>query len=169
MPSLISRPLPTWGEGPGTHRLRMHIFVPKIWVHCKTRSKLLRNVRWSQNISLLCHDIMLTGKLLNMEQGFDSSVVYALSCLRCGDLQLKSKQREAIKSIYEGRDVFVWLPTGYGKSICFHSLPFLFDFKLGRVSLPPNKHSVCLVMSPLLSLMVDQVSSLRGLVLKQLF
>ena len=62
---------------------------------------------------------------------------------------------------YEGRDVFVWLPTGYGKSICFHSLPFLFDHKLGRVSLPPNKRSVCLVISPLLSLMVNQVSSLR--------
>ena len=96
-----------------------------------------------------------------MEQGFDTSVAYALSCLRRGDLQLKGKQLEAMKSIYEGRDVFVWLPTGYGKSICYHSLPFLLDHKLGRVSLPLNKRSVCLVISPLLSLMVNQVSSLR--------
>ena len=58
-------------------------------------------------------------------------------------------------------DVFVWLPTGYGKSICFHCLPFLFDHKLGRVSLSPNKRSVVLVVSPLMSLMSNQVITLR--------
>ena len=27
----------------------------------------------------------------------------------------------AIEAIYNGRDVFVWLPTGFGKSICFQA------------------------------------------------
>ena len=46
---------------------------------------------------------------------FSSAVAYALSCLGQQDIVLKEKQSEAIKSIYEGKDVFAWLPTGYGK------------------------------------------------------
>ena len=30
--------------------------------------------------------------------------------------------------------MFVWLPTGYGKSICFQVLPYVVDFKLGRLA-----------------------------------
>ena len=70
---------------------------------------------------------------------------------------------EVIKALYDGEDVFLWLPTGYGKSICYQVLPFLFDYKLKRTSLPPHKRSVCIVVSPLISLMVDQVTSLRAI------
>ena len=39
----------------------------------------------------------------------------------------------------------------------------LFDYKLSKVdSVPPIKKSVCLVVSPLVSLMVDQVISQRS-------
>ena len=51
----------------------------------------------------------------------------ALSCLGQEDIVLKEKQSEAIKSIYEGKDVFAWLPTGYGKSLL---LLFLFYDRL---------------------------------------
>ena len=51
--------------------------------------------------------------------------------------------------------------TGYGKSICYQVLPYLFDAKLGRVCAPATEQSVVLVVSPLVSLMVDQVSSLQ--------
>ena len=46
---------------------------------------------------------------------------------------LKSEQVEAIRHMYEASDVFVFLPTGFGKSICFKVLPFLFDYKHGKV------------------------------------
>ena len=57
--------------------------------------------------------------------------------------------------------MFLWLPTGFGKSICFQVIPFLFDYKLGRIESPLPQRSVVVVVSPLVSLMVDQVTSLR--------
>ena len=56
-----------------------------------------------------------------------------VACLGQQDIVLKEKQFEAIKSIYEGKDAFVWLPMGYGKLLFYQLLPFLFDFKPGRI------------------------------------
>ena len=51
---------------------------------------------------------------------------------------------------------------GYRKSVCYQLLPFLFDYKLKRTTRSPYlEQSVVLVISPLVSLMVDQVNSLR--------
>ena len=77
-----------------------------------------------------------------MASDFDASLTYALSCLELGDIKLKDKQREAVHSIYHGKDVFLWLPTGYGKSICYQCLPFWLDHKLKRIGLPPSERSV---------------------------
>ena len=74
----------------------------------------------------------------------------------------KEKQSEAIKSIYEGKDVFTWLPTGYGKSLRYQLLLYLFGFKLGRTRAIATERSVALVISPLVSLMVDQVCILQA-------
>ena len=65
-----------------------------------------------------------------------------------------------MKAVYEGKDVFVRLPTGFGKSLCYQVLPFVFDHKLGLIG--SGSSSLVLVISPLLSLMVDQVQSLRS-------
>jgi len=46
---------------------------------------------------------------------------------------LKPKQQEALKAFFKGKDTFVALPTGYGKSISFAVLPLLFDLFFGKV------------------------------------
>ena len=38
-----------------------------------------------------------------------------------------------MSELYEGKDAFLWLPTSFGKSICYEVLPFVFDVKLGPV------------------------------------
>ena len=38
---------------------------------------------------------------------------------------LKPEQRDSVKSMFAGRDVFLWLPTGFGKSVCYEVLPFM--------------------------------------------
>ena len=58
--------------------------------------------------------------------------------------------------------MFVWLPTGYRKSLCYQLLPFIFDFKLRRTEAIATERSIALVISPLVSLMMDQVCSLQA-------
>ena len=38
---------------------------------------------------------------------------------------LKPEQRASIKAVYEEKDISVWLPTGFGKSVCYEALPFV--------------------------------------------
>ena len=40
---------------------------------------------------------------------------------------LKVKQQEALEAFVFGKDTFVALPTGYGKSIIYALLPSIFD------------------------------------------
>ena len=87
-------------------------------------------------------------------------LVYALSCFDQEKLMLKVKQEEVLTNLYDGRDVFAWFPTGYGKSLCYQLLPFLLDFNLKWTCTPRVKCSVVIVISSLVSLMVDQVLSL---------
>ena len=59
-------------------------------------------------------------------------------------------QREIIEATLSGRDVFALLPTGGGKSLCFQ-LPALL------------RRGLTVVVSPLISLMKDQVDQLRAM------
>ena len=70
---------------------------------------------------------------------------------------LKEKQDEAIRTVLSGRDTFVSLPTGYGKSIIYAALPLIFDRLLDR------KGSIVVCVSPLTSLMIDQRSKFEPL------
>lgn len=46
-------------------------------------------------------------------------------------ISLKEKQSEAIVQFMSGRDVFVSLPTGYGKSLIYALLPPAYDLYKG--------------------------------------
>ena len=74
----------------------------------------------------------------------------------CGYAEIKDKQRDAILAFASGKDVFVSLPTGYGKSFCYQCLPLLFD-TLHSHNVPT---SIVVVVTPLAAIMKDQVSDL---------
>ena len=69
--------------------------------------------------------------------------------------RLKPQQVRAVEAFVGGRkDVFVSLPTGYGKSLCFGLLPRVFDHIRGV-----KERSITIVISPLVSLIQDQCST----------
>ncbi|WP_338407821.1 ATP-dependent DNA helicase RecQ [uncultured Flavobacterium sp.] len=65
----------------------------------------------------------------------------------------RSSQIEIINSVLEGKDTFGLMPTGGGKSICFQVPAMMQD-------------GICLVISPLVALMKDQVQRLQKLDIK---
>lgn len=72
-----------------------------------------------------------------------------------GFTEFRPLQLEIIQSVLDGRDTLAILPTGGGKSICFQ-VPALV------------KEGVCLVVSPLIALMKDQVDALNSKNIKAL-
>lgn len=70
------------------------------------------------------------------------------------EFKFKDKQSSAIESIVSGKDTFVVLPTGYGKSKIYMHLPEIFE-------LVKNRKGTVLVISPLQSLMLDQITKLH--------
>ena len=81
--------------------------------------------------------------------GFDELILKAAACL--GYTNLNPEQKRVLKAFIKGKDVFVALPTGYGKSLCYALLPLIFDMKEGL----EEKTSICMVVSPLVALMKD--------------
>ena len=73
---------------------------------------------------------------------------------RLGYASVLEVQARAINSIVAAKDVFVSLPTGTGKSLCFALVPLVFDELLGYV----HSTSIAIIVSPLIALMKDQVS-----------
>lgn len=72
---------------------------------------------------------------------------------RLGYPELKKEQSEAVLSFVQGKDVFVSLPTGYGKSLCYGVIPLVVD----EMKAHKEPNSILLIVSPLISLMKDQV------------
>ena len=65
----------------------------------------------------------------------------------------RGPQEDIIKAALNGRDVLALLPTGGGKSVCFQ-VPSM------------ATEGICIVISPLISLIQNQVSQLKGIGIK---
>ena len=84
-----------------------------------------------------------------MDHSFDKKAVLSALEQHFGFKEFKGTQEKAIMSLLSGRDTFVIMPTGGGKSLCY---------QLPALMLP----GCAIVVSPLIALMKNQVDLVRG-------
>ena len=89
------------------------------------------------------------------EDEISEAISYATAKL--GYKELRPKQDLAVKHFLRGHNVFVSLPTGSGKSLCYCLLLKAFDFLRRNI----GGSCIIVVISPLIALIHDQVRAMR--------
>ena len=74
--------------------------------------------------------------------------------------ELFAEQLKILRSFFQGKNMYFSAPTGYGKSLIFQAIPLIADHLLDR----STATSIVIVISPLHSLMFDQVKYLNDAV-----
>ena len=91
---------------------------------------------------------------------FLSCLQYSLTNTAYENIIFKPKQVTCLESVFLNRDTLAILPTGYGKSATFHLLPKLLQ-RRNVIEKRSCDHPIVIVISPLNSLMDDQLSVLN--------
>ena len=92
-----------------------------------------------------CERVIIASTYVSRFAVEEVSAAISRAAKKLGYRQLKNKQYQAVSEFACGKDVFVSLPTGGGKSLCYALLPDVYDVLRPHAS--PT--SIVIVVSPL--------------------
>ena len=81
---------------------------------------------------------------------------FTIAAYLLGVEEIRPEQKDAIRAFLSGKDLYYSAPTGSGKSLIFQCIPILIDLLKDQAF----GTSTVLVISPLVSLMQDQVKKM---------
>lgn len=105
------------------------------------------------DVAVIIEDILISESLRPVATQIDNQIsqrARAILSRVFGYGEFKGQQEEIIEHVTSGKDAFVLMPTGGGKSLCYQ-IPAMLRKGIG------------VVVSPLIALMQDQVTSLKEL------
>ena len=71
--------------------------------------------------------------------------------------KLKEEQIKCLQAVLDRRDTMAFLPTGFGKSLIYQMAPFALSEHYKK----DIDKSICLILTPLNSIMMDQIHAMR--------
>lgn len=114
---------------------------------------------------IFLHNTIKTAYLCTQQTVYFDSRMTSLEVLHTvfGYETFRPLQREIAESVLAGRDTLALLPTGGGKSLCFQVPTLVMASESGRDEKQRyGGYGLCLVVTPLIALMKDQVEALRA-------
>ena len=111
-------------------------------------------------LSSLCNlwSAKTTDSLPTDDQLFVRAIEHGVLAL--GHQEARPLQSDAAKAVLRGRDTFLNVPTGYGKSLTYQILPMSARFLLDALEKDYAGVPSVLIVSPLVALMYDQAQKL---------
>ena len=82
---------------------------------------------------------------------------------RCTHLPVEipsTPKKEDNRCVYEGKNAFLWLPTGFGKLVGYKMLSCVLDHKQSELGTGLSSYAVALLVLPLVSLTIATFNSL---------
>ena len=132
---------------------------------------MTHNSRIVTRVRTCAYQLVSRQNLCNMSMDLDEAITRTSIEI---SIVLKNKQLEALKLFCSGQDVFVTLPTGYGKTLIFAMLPLVFDklksgLQLRAIDIIAILYvlgvtgSIAVCISPLSVIMIELAARLNSL------